>query len=158
MNRLSSIRTGRKGRVALAVGAAAAAGLAIIGGATAANAGTAPAPQPATQTTGEAPTLVPVDGAPIVVGGDGAPILVPVDGAPTLVPVKGAPDLTKVRPGGAPHSVPIKPRIGNTTDELSLVEVPGAVADFDKVQLDAASAVDDAPQVIGESGQTTVRR
>jgi hypothetical protein len=42
MKRLSSIRTGRKARVALALGAAVVSGVAIVGGAAAANAAPAP--------------------------------------------------------------------------------------------------------------------
>jgi hypothetical protein len=143
MNRLSTIRTGRKGRVALGLGAAAIIGVAIVGGAAAANASSTPASKP--------------DGAPIVVPVDGAPTLVPVDGAPTVVPVDGAPDLTKVRQGDGPHSVPIKPRIGSGTEELSLVEVPGAAPDFDSVQEDTATAIDAVPQPI-DTGTTTLRR
>ena len=125
MNRLSTIRTGRKGRVALGLGAAAIISVAIVGGAAAANASSTPASKP-----------------------DGAPIVVPVDGAPTVVPVDGAPDLTKLRQGDGPHSVPIKPRIGSGTEELSLVEVLGAAPDFDSVQEGTATAIDAVPQPI----------
>jgi hypothetical protein len=152
MNRLSTIRTGRKGRVALGLGAAAIIGVAIVGGAAAANASSTPASKP-----DGAPIVVPVDGAPTLVPVDGAPTLVPVDGAPTVVPVDGAPDLTKVRQGDGPHSVPIKPRIGSGTEELSLVEVPGAAPDFDSVQEDTATAIDAVPQPI-DTGTTTLRR
>ena len=134
MNRLSTIRTGRKGRVALGLGAAAIISVAIVGGAAAANASSTPASKP--------------DGAPIVVPVDGAPTVVPVDGAPTVVPVDGAPDLTKLRQGDGPHSVPIKPRIGSGTEELSLVEVLGAAPDFDSVQEGTATAIDAVPQPI----------
>jgi len=49
MNRLSAVRISRKGRVGLALGAAAIAGLAILGGAAAANAASTPGPKPDTQ-------------------------------------------------------------------------------------------------------------
>ncbi len=91
-NRLSTIRTGRKRRVAF--GAAAIAGLTIVGGATAANAASTPAPKP--------------DGATTVVSVDGASDLTTVrqgDG-PHSVPIKprigsGKPSLVEV-PGAAP--------------------------------------------------------
>jgi hypothetical protein len=139
MKLLSTIGTGRKARVALALGAAAITGVAILGGAAAANAASTPEPKPAAHST---------------------------DGAPAVVAVDGAPDLTKVRQGDAPHSVPIKPRIdgGTTSDdsitldeEPTLVEVPGAVPDLDSVEVGNATAVDAVLEPVGD-GTTTARR
>src|SRR6266542_2303203 len=89
MNRLSIART-RKWKVTLTLSAAAFTGLAIAGGAAAANA----ASTPATHT-------------------DGAPVLTPVNGDPVLTPVKGAPDMSKVKIVNKDyvHSVPQQPVI-----------------------------------------------
>ncbi|MEV0406039.1 hypothetical protein [Actinoallomurus sp. NPDC050550] len=56
MNRLATLRASRKGKVSLGLGAAVVS-LAIFGGATAANAVSAPAPQQAARTTGGGVTL-----------------------------------------------------------------------------------------------------
>jgi hypothetical protein len=94
MKRLSSIRTSRKARVALALGAAVVSGVAIVGGAAAANA--APAPH----TTDTAPAVV----------------AVPED--TSLVEVPGAvPDLDSVEIGTATpvDAVPVPIGDGTTT-------------------------------------------
>jgi hypothetical protein len=63
MNRLATLRTSHRGKASLGL-CAAMAGLAIFGGAIAANAAPAPAPKPAAHTTSGGPTLVEVGCAP----------------------------------------------------------------------------------------------
>jgi len=159
MKRSFTIRTGRKGRVALALGAAAIAGLAVVGGATAANAAPAPAPKPAAaQVTGEAPAIF-VDCAPdltAVQQGNGVSLqsVKPPTGTDAEEPVVVAVNCEPSLPDGR-HSNPVKPSIGS--EELSLVEVPGAVPDLDNVQAETPTAVDAVPEPIGE-GKTTNQR
>ncbi len=154
MNRLSIART-RKGKVTLTLSAAAFTGMAIAGGAAAANA----ASTPATHT----------DGAPVLTPVNGAPVLTPVNGDPVLTPVKGAPDMSKVKIVNKDyvHSVPQQPVIvdggnGVTVDpgDISVTEVPGAHPDFSKVEKgdDKAKPIDAPIVVIGEGGVTAVKR
>jgi hypothetical protein len=161
MNRRLTIRTGRKGRVALALGAVAIAGLTILGGAATANAASTPAPKPAAHTTTDDAPVIYVDCDPdltAVQQGNGRhsnPLRLATDSdadEPTVVAVNCAPSL----PGGA-HSIPMKPSIDGGTEQPTLVEVPGAVPDLDNVQAEEPVAVGAVPQPIGE-GKTTAKR
>lgn len=147
MMRVSIFRPGRK-RLALAAGAAAIAALTIVGGAAAANAATAPAPRAGTHTTGEAPTVVGVNCAPDL-GGVRPAAAKPVPGrpvagdanGPAVIAVDCDPDLT--------------PADG---DGPGLVEVPGAVPDFDQVQPGTAKELGAVPQPVDGGGRTTAKR
>ena len=153
MKRLSTFRTGRKGRIALALGAVAVAGVTIVSGSAAANAASTPAPKPAAHTTGKT-TAVVVDCDPSL-----APVRQaervqtrPSQDAPTVIAVSCAAS----RPSG-PHSIPQKPRTGSGPDQPSLVEVPGAPAGLSSVRIEKPTAIEAVPQPIGQ-GRTTARR
>ena len=153
MKRLSTFRTGRKGRVALALGAVAVTGVTVLSGSAAANAASTPAPKPAAHTTGKT-TAVVVDcdpGHATVRQAERVPAHPSTD-APTVIAVNCASN----QPNG-PHSIPQDPRTSSGPNQPSLVEVPGAPAGVSSVRIEKPTAVEAVPQPIGQ-GRTTARR
>jgi hypothetical protein len=127
MKRLSAVRIGRKGRVGLALSAAAIAGLAIVGSAAAANAASTPAPAPNTQ---EAV----LDNGPAQ-DMSGVPIL---DATP------------EPETAGTKSDTATEPALEAVLDD-------GPAPDMSGVPIIDVEPASDAPETIGSSGTTAQR-